>query len=124
MNETTTNQTLEFEGQFDTFPRLGTAVACACTGIMLLMSNEGYLYLMPWVLAVIFFMGAAFFLFSEHTYLDFTDRQIVTVKRYCGFEISKRSRPLTDFSNIVVRGRTHIPAASDSSLWMEALCYG
>ena len=57
--------------------------------------------------AVILFIIATVLPYHVHTYLDLTDRQIVTVQHYCGFETSKRCRPLTDFSHIVVRHLCH-----------------
>ena len=46
-------------------------------------------------------------LYSGTIYLHFTDRQIVTVNHFAWWETSKRRRPLTDFSNIVVRHLCH-----------------
>jgi hypothetical protein len=44
---------------------------------------------------------------SEHTYLDFAERRILTVKNYAWHETIKNCRPLTDFSHIVVRHLCH-----------------
>ena len=55
--------------------------------------------------------------FNEETYiyLDYTDGQIATVDRFAWFETSKRRRPLTDFSNIVVRDLCHPGGEGDDT---------
>ena len=85
--------------------------------------------------AIIFsFIFVASLAFSKQTYiyLDFTERQIVTVEHYAWFETSKRCRPLTDFSNIVVRHLCHPggegPDTYTGSVGLKPvdgeLCYG
>ena len=117
MNEPTSNQTLDIEGTSNTYTKVfwkvGWAAALVGLGIFLWLQMES-----PWsdidlnsmllVCALLSFIIAPFVAFCEHTYtyLDFTDRQIVTVK-YRFSETSKRCRPLTDFSHIVVRHLCH-----------------
>ena len=120
MNKPTSNQTLDIEGTINTNTRvawkLGWAVAFLGLGIFLWLqidtplgvtSSEGEIGC--GVIALLSFIIAASLPFAEHThtYLDFTDRQIVTVKHHAWFETSKRCRPLTNFSNIVVRHLCH-----------------
>ena len=118
MNEPTTNQTLDIEGTIYTYTRvawkLGWAVAFVGLGIFLWLQMESSwsdieLNSMYLACALLSFIIAASLPFAEHThtYLDFNDRQIVTVKHRAWFETSKRCRPLTDFSNIVVRHLCH-----------------
>ena len=118
MNEPTSNQTLDIKGTINTYTKVlwkvGWAVALVGLGIILWLQKE-----ISWsaiendlmypVLAVCSFIIAALVLFleNEHTYMDFTHRQIVTVKHRAWCETSKRCRPLTDFSNIVVRHLCH-----------------
>ncbi len=114
MSEPTTNQTFDIQGTINTYTKVGwkvgLAVAFVGLGIILWLQKEssGSAIEYP-VLAVGSFIIAALvpFLENEHTYLDFTDRQIVTVKHNVWRETSKRCRPLTDFSNIVVRHLCH-----------------
>ena len=120
MNEPTSNQTLDIEGAINSYRKVlwkvGWAVACVGLGVFLWFlqreiswsAMSEYDFAMYIFLPVIAFVIAAMILpYNEHTYLDFSNRQIVTVKHYCGFETSKRSRPLTDFSHIVVRHLCH-----------------
>ena len=119
MNEPTSNQTLDIEGTINTYTKVrwkvAWAVALVGLGILLWLQKEasggwensdGVCY---GFFALLSFIIAPFVAFCEHTYtyLDFTDRQIVTVKHRAWFEPSKRCRPLTDFSNIVVRHLCH-----------------
>lgn len=55
------------------------------------------------VFAVVCFLVAAVLPRNENTYLDLTSLSIVTVKHYAAWESSQNSRPLSDFSKIVVR---------------------
>lgn len=118
MNEPTSNQTLDIAGTINSYTRvawrLGWAVACVGLGIFLWLQMKSswralneYDFSMYIFLPVIAFITAAILPYNGHTYLDFSNRHIVTFKHYCGFAISKRSRPLTDFSHIVVRHLCH-----------------
>ena len=114
MNKNTPNQTLDIHGKANNSEgvraRLIGAVACVGLGIFLCLqvttwgAETSYFY--P-IAAFSSFAIAAAFPYNRHTYLDFTDRQIVTLSQYCGFETSKRCRPLTDFSTIVFRHESH-----------------
>jgi hypothetical protein len=59
------------------------------------------------VMAVILFVVAAMLPFHNCTYLDFTDRQVITVKACGWFEMFRLTRPLTHFSHIVIRHLCH-----------------
>ena len=107
MNEPTTNQTLDIEGTIYTYTRvawkLGWAVAFVGLGIFLWLQMESSwsdieLNSMYLACALLSFIIAASLAFSKQTYiyLDFTDRQIVTVEHYAWIETSKRCRPLTE----------------------------
>ena len=117
MNTITTHQTLDVHGTTVSYMkvgwRVGWAVACVGLGILFWSQMEA-----PWIangennvglafVAVIAFIIAAILPYNEHTYLHFANRHIVTVRYYCGFATSKRCRPLTDFSHIVVRHLCH-----------------
>ena len=124
MSKPTTNQTLDIQGTINSYRKVafwkfGGAVALASLGIILWSAGGGNwefsamafaelggtACLLCFIFAFIFAASLA----STYTYiyLDFTDRQIVTVKHCAWFETSKRCRPLTDFSNIVVRHLCH-----------------
>ncbi len=116
MNKIPTNQTLDIHGTTNSSEKVAArligAVACVGLGTYLLLHVETSWPLSETIfvvhtVALILFIIAAIFPYNEHAYVDFTDRQILTLKHYCGFEISKRCRPLTDFSNIVVRHLCH-----------------
>jgi hypothetical protein len=67
------------------------------------------------ILPLIAFIIAAILPYNRHTYLHFSNRHIVvTIKHYFGFETSKRCRPLTDFSHIVVRHLCHPGGEGDN----------
>jgi hypothetical protein len=67
-------------------------------------SREAWLF----VLACFSFLLAPFLpSCGEHTYLDFAERKIITVKNYGWHETVRKCRPLTDFSHIVVRHLCH-----------------
>jgi len=51
---------------------------------------------------------------SEHTYLDFAGRQIITVKNYAWRKTITNCRPLSDFSHIVVRHLCHPDEGRDT----------
>jgi len=122
MNKPTKNQTHDIYGSRNTYTKVGWkvggAIAFVVLGIFLWLQKESSWNAIPGdllsasqsdllysVFAGCSLIMAAGFLFatSEHAYLDFTDRQIVTINYNAWFETSKRCRPLTDFSNIVVR---------------------
>ena len=121
MNEPASNQSLDIQGTIISYTgvawRLGWAVALVGFGIFLWLQidtpllsatiSEGDMWC--GVGALLSFIIAACLAFSKQTYiyLDFTGRQIVTVKHIAWFETSKRCRPLTDFSHIVVRHLCH-----------------
>jgi hypothetical protein len=119
MSEPTTNQTLDIQGTTNTHTKvilkLGGAVALVGLGIFLWLlcgtsggaNTEGGAAF--GVFAVVSFIVGALLPFSEniYIYLDFTDRQIVTVVHNAWCQTSKRCRPLTDFSHIVVRHLCH-----------------
>lgn len=60
-----------------------------------------------WIMALTAFMLAALVPLNKLEYLDFSDRRVVTVSRYGHVEMSKQSRPFSDFSRIVVRHLFH-----------------
>lgn len=112
MNKSPTNQTLDIRGTTNSSEKVAArligAVACVGLGTYLLLHVEtSWSAETSYTVAVMSFIIAALLPYNEHAYVDFTDRQILTLKHYCGFEISKRCRPLTDFSNIVVRHLCH-----------------
>ena len=108
MNENTSKQTLDIHGTINSSTKVAErvvwTVACVGLGIYLWLNVEtSWSPETSYIVAVIAFLIAAMLPCNEHSYLDFTDRQIVTSKHYCGFKINQRCRPLADFSNIVVR---------------------
>ena len=108
----TTNQTLDIDGTTNSFEKVAArligTVGCVGLGTYLWLDVEtSWSAETSYLVAVISFILAAILPYNRHTYLDFTDRQIVTSKHYFGFEISKRCRPLKDFSTIVVRHLFH-----------------
>jgi hypothetical protein len=116
MSEPTTKQTLDIQGTINSyrkvaFWKLGGAVALASIGIVLWSAgSSNYEFsAMAFVAFGFSFIFALSMAISKDTYiyLDFTDRQIVTVEHYAWIETSKRCRPLTDFTNIVVRHLCH-----------------
>jgi hypothetical protein len=67
-------------------------------------SREAWLF----VLAFFSFLLAPFLpSCSQHTYLDFGERKIITAKNYAWRKTITNSRPLTDFRHIVVRHLCH-----------------
>lgn len=121
MNEPASNQTLDIQGTIISYTsvawRLGWAFAFVGLGIFLWLQidapllsatiSEGEMWC--GVGALVSFIIAASLAFPKQTYiyLDFTNRQIVTVNHFAWFEPSRRCRPLTDFSHIVVRHLCH-----------------
>jgi hypothetical protein len=112
-------QTLDIEGTMNSSTKVVRKIwgagACAGFGILLWSAvgrvfsapDQGELFVLGFVVPLFVIPPVWLFFPNEHTYLDFTARQIVTVKHYLWFETSKRCRPLTDFSNIVVRHLCH-----------------
>ncbi len=104
MNQITTNQTLDIHGTINSYTKtgwkVGGAVAFLGLGIHLWDGGGVAFPVMSFIIGVL--LPA-----NKHTYLDFTGRQIVTVKHYAWFETSKLCYPLTDFCNIVVRYLCH-----------------
>ncbi len=128
MNEPTSNQTLDIEGAINSYTKVlwkcGWAVAFVGLGIFLWLQIDAPLRSVTisegeigcGIGALLSFIIAASLPFAEHThtYLDFTDRQVVTVK-YRFSETSKRCRPLTDFCHIVVRHLCHPGGEGDDT---------
>ena len=74
-------------------------------------SREAWLF----VLAFFSFLLAPFLpSCSEHTYLDFGERKIITVKNYAWHRTIRNCRPLTDFSHIMVRHLCHPDEGRDT----------
>ena len=120
MNEPTSNQTLDIQGTSyrKVGQKVGWGVALVGLGIGLfwwaipinrfdLDSTGLVLGIFLTFSASSIFFGVWCFFPNEHTYLDFTDRRIVTLKHWLWFEPSRRCRPLTDFGTIVVRHLCH-----------------
>ena len=106
------NQTLDIAGTTNSYGkvavRLFGAVACVGLGTYLLLHVETSSSTeTSYILALILFIIAGCLPYNLHAYVDFRDRQVLRLKHYCGFELSKRCRPLTDFRNIVVRHLCH-----------------
>jgi len=122
MNQSITHQTLDIKGTINTYKavRWNVAFTIAFAGLgICLWLQIGTSWIEPWIAAgereasckayatTAFIFAALSALDSyEHTYLDFVDRQIVTFT-YRVFGTSKRCRPLSDFSNVVVRHLCH-----------------
>ena len=112
-------ETLDIAGTKNSYLKVAAqligTVACVGLGTYLLLHVEtSWSAETSYGVALISFFIAALLPYNEHAYVDFTDRQIFTLKHYCGFEISKRCRPLTDFRNIVVRHLCHPGEGSDT----------
>ena len=113
---TETNQTLDIQGTINgyrkaAFWKVGLAVPSGSLAVILWPAGGGDSddYGASVMCLIFSFVSAAFLAFGKETYiyLDFADRQIVTVDRFAWWETSKRRSPLTDFSNIVVRHLCH-----------------
>ncbi len=113
MNTITTHQTLDIEGEKKSPGQIQSKVVCALAvggvGILLMQYaraswNENN-DVAAWsaTLGFLLLVSAPFVLAYKHIYLDFAARQIVTEAPYAWFCTSKKFRPLTDFSRIVVR---------------------
>jgi len=98
--------------------RVGAMVTLLALGVFLLYSlkaailpsvpSDGSREAWYFVIALSFILVAPFLpSCCEHTYLDFAERQIITVKNYGWHETLRNCRPLTDFSHIVVRHLCH-----------------
>ena len=119
-----TNQTLDIQGTSNSytkaaFGKLGVAVLLGSLAIILWPAGANFDfsakdfdelgYGASVTCFICSFFSAACLVFGKetHVYLDFADRQIVTVNHVALWETSKRRRALTDFSNIVVRHLCH-----------------
>ena len=121
---TTTNQTLDIQGtQFnyaEAARKMALSAACIGLGIFLWPLREGTFWGMDspdaksWFFASIPWFIAAILPCKAHTFLDFVNGQIVTLKYYGWFRISNRRRPLTDFGSITVRHVCHPGEGSDT----------
>lgn len=123
MNSTTFNQTLDIRGRLITKTeirlRVGATVILLALGIFLLyllfkaaipssVPSDGSREVWYFVIAIFSIILAPFLpSCCEHTYLDFAERQIITVKNYAWYKTLRNCRPLTDFSHIVVRHLCH-----------------
>ena len=114
MSEPTSNQTLDIQGTINSYKKVAFwkfwgAVALGILGYILSSNVTRHTFLdgatnkldagdISVVAFAFSFVFAASLAFSKQTYiyLDFTDRQIVTVEHYAWFETSKRCRPLTE----------------------------
>ena len=124
MNNPVSNQTVDIKGKRNTLARAGWKTGCAVAllgfGILVYWfwyrhflatpmepqanpaHKEDAKYRLALAGAFISFGVAAYLLYNRHIYLDLYGRRLVTAKHLACFKISKRSQPLTDFSNIVV----------------------
>jgi hypothetical protein len=116
---TTTNQPLDIQGtQFNyavaTY-KLALSAACIGLGIFLWPLRENTFFGLEsfdaqggaWTIASIPWIIAAILPYKAHTFLDFVNGQIVTLKYYGWFRTSDHRRSLTDFCRIVVRHVCH-----------------
>lgn len=113
MNTLTTHQTLDIEGEKKSPGQIQSKLVCALAvgGVGLLLMNYAWTsrdeindtVLMSGSLGLLLLVSAPYLLAYKHMYLDFVARQIVTEAHYAWFCKSKKFRPLTDFSGIVVR---------------------
>jgi hypothetical protein len=98
--------------------RVGAAVTLLALGVLsvyMLMAaspssvpSDGSRAVWFFVLAFFSFLLAPFLpSCSEHTYLDFAERKIITVKNYAWRKTITNCRALTDFSHIMVRHLCH-----------------
>jgi hypothetical protein len=120
VNSTTSNQALDIHGTpFDYAAatcQMALSAACIGLGIFLWPLREPTFWgdldsadakFVPWLITGIALIIAAILPHKAHTFLDFVNGQIVTLKYYGWFRISNRRRPLTDFGCIVVRHLCH-----------------
>jgi len=124
---TTANQTLDIYGtQLDyaeaTF-KIALAAACIGIGIFLCPLREHTIWgdwdsaeakFSRWFFAVLPWIMAVILPYKAHTFLDFVNGRIVTLKYYGWFRISNRRRPLTDFGSIAVRHVCHHSEGPDT----------
>ena len=121
-NATTDTMTLAIRGRPVTKSeirlRVGAAVTLLAVGAFVSyllgaaspsgVSSDCSLVAWLFVLAFFSFLLAPFLpSCSEHTYLDFGERKIITAKNYAWRKTITNCRPLTDFSHIVVRHLCH-----------------
>lgn len=117
---TRTNQTLDIRGtQFNCAAatcKMALSAACIGLGIFLWPLRENTFWgdldsaeahFNRWLFAVVPLIIAAILPYKAHTFLEFVDSQIVTLKYYGWFRISNRRRRLADFDRIVVRHVCH-----------------
>jgi hypothetical protein len=117
---TTTHQTLDIQGtQFNYAAatcKMALSAACIGLGIFLWPLREHTFWgdldsaeanFNRWFFAVVPLIIAAILPYKAHTFLDFVNGRIVTLKYYGWFRISIRRRPLTDFGSITVRHVCH-----------------
>jgi hypothetical protein len=119
---TTANQTLDLHGRLVTKTeirlRVGAAVILLALGVFALyllktgsslgVPSDGSREAWYFTIAFFSFLLAPFLpSCSEHTYLDFAERKVITVQSYAWHNTMRNCRPLTDFSHIVVRHLCH-----------------
>ena len=128
MNSATSNQTLEIQGtRFNYAEATGkSALAAACIGlgIFLWPLRENSFWpqwdspfwvtwdspeakVTAWLITGITLIIAAILPYKAHTFLDLGNSQLVTLKFYGWFRVSRRCRPFTDFGCIAVRHVCH-----------------
>ena len=116
---TTTHQPLDIQGtQFNYAAATGKmALYAACIGLGIFLwplrehtfwgSDSPDAQSGAWFIAAIPWFIAAILPYKAHTFLDFVNGQIVTLKYYGWFRTSDHRRSLTDFCRIVVRHVCH-----------------
>jgi len=123
---TKTNESLDIQGTPFNYAaatcRMALFAACIGLGIFLWPLREHTFWGMDspdakgtaWFFASIPWFIAAILPCKVHTFLDFVNGQIVTLKYYGWFRTSDHRRPLTDFDRIVVRHVCHPGEGSDT----------
>jgi hypothetical protein len=121
-NATTDTMTLDIHGRPITKTeirlRVGAAVTLLALGVFSVYTlnaagpssvlSDGSREAWFFVLAFFSFLLAPFLpACSEHTYLDFGERKIITAKNYAWRKTITNCRPLTDFGHIMVRHLCH-----------------
>jgi hypothetical protein len=116
MNKPPANQTMEMDQPIILTARLFFTLLLLALAVFLWHESSP----IPWanekaagaalscgLFAGVFFVVALYLQFNTRRYLDFADRQVVTVKRFGYFETSKRIIPFANFSHVVVRHLCH-----------------
>ena len=115
----TPNQTLDIQGTQINYAagtcKIAQSAACIGLGIFLWPLRENTLWGLDspdaqggaWLCASIPWIIAAILPYKAHTFLDFVDGQIVSLKYYGWFRTADHRRSLTDFCRIVVRHVCH-----------------